>query len=152
MRPLRRSFEIEVIDGRPSESGKVTHFVECSMRINDHYEKRLRFFVTQLAYFPVVLGIPWLKMHDPRIGFASHTFTFDSEFCRQNCNMPERPMKVVAMHDVPARARPENLPNRPEALSRWDVAPITARACSAYLRKGYAAFPVTVEESDEHLS
>ena len=46
MRPLRRPFEIEVIDGRPSESGKVTHFVECSMRINDHHEKRLRFFVT----------------------------------------------------------------------------------------------------------
>ena len=46
MRPLRRSFEIEVIDSRPSESGKVTYFVKCLMQINDHYKKRLRFFVT----------------------------------------------------------------------------------------------------------
>ena len=58
MKPLRRPFEIEVIDGRPSESRQVTHYVESSIRVNDHYETKLRFFVIQLAYYPVMLGIP----------------------------------------------------------------------------------------------
>ena len=46
IRPLRRSFEIEVINSCPSESGKVTYFIKCLMQINDHYKKRLRFFIT----------------------------------------------------------------------------------------------------------
>jgi hypothetical protein len=47
------------------------------MRVADHYEKEIKLFVTQLAYYPVVLGMPWLKQHDPSVGFASHTFTFE---------------------------------------------------------------------------
>ena len=91
-------------------------------------------------------------MHDPRVGFASYTFIFDSNYYRRNCNTPEKPIKVVALHNVPARARPENLPPRPKALSNWDIAPITARACSLYLRKGYSAFLVTIKEINDYLT
>ena len=86
MYPLRNPFDIEVFDGRTAESGKCTHYVRGQLRIKDHIQKNALFFVTQLAHYPIVLGMPWLKQHDPTIGFASHVITFDSDYCRRHCN------------------------------------------------------------------
>jgi hypothetical protein len=33
-------------------------------------------FVTKLGYYPIVLGIPWLKEHNVAIRFASNLVTF----------------------------------------------------------------------------
>ncbi|KAH7492803.1 hypothetical protein FOMA001_g2147 [Fusarium oxysporum f. sp. matthiolae] len=65
-RPLKRPFEIEVFDGRPAESGQITHYVRAGLRIADHYQKNMLFYVTRLASYPIVLGMPWLKQHDFR--------------------------------------------------------------------------------------
>ncbi|RKK11159.1 hypothetical protein BFJ67_g18152, partial [Fusarium oxysporum f. sp. cepae] len=62
-RPLKRPFEIEVFDGRPAESGQITHYVRAGLRIADHYQKNMLFYVTRLASYPIVLGMPWLKQH-----------------------------------------------------------------------------------------
>ena len=148
MKPLRRPFEIEVIDGRPSKSRQVTHYIKSFIKVNDYYETKLRFFIIQLAYYLIILGIPQLKVYNPYVSFASYTFTFNSKFCRRNCNTPERPIKVKALYDVHARARPEKLPARPEALSRQDITEVSLRACSIYLRRGYSAFSVTINELD----
>uniref|UniRef100_A0A0D2YKU3 RNA-directed DNA polymerase n=1 Tax=Fusarium oxysporum (strain Fo5176) TaxID=660025 RepID=A0A0D2YKU3_FUSOF len=69
-RPLKRPFEIEVFDGRPAESGQITHYVRAGLRIADHYQKNMLFYVTRLASYPIVLGMPWLKQHDPQIDRA----------------------------------------------------------------------------------
>ncbi|KAH7462251.1 hypothetical protein FOMA001_g18519 [Fusarium oxysporum f. sp. matthiolae] len=68
--PLKRPFEIEVFDGRPAESGQITHYVRAGLRIADHYQKNMLFYVTRLASYPIVLGMPWLKQHDPQIDRA----------------------------------------------------------------------------------
>src|SRR5690554_5045917 len=51
----------EVIDGRPIPSGPITHIAEFSLRIGQHDEK-LSAFVTSLGNYPLVLGIPWLRL------------------------------------------------------------------------------------------
>ena len=61
LKKLRRPFTLEVFDGRSAESGKVTHYASVDMRVADHYEEEIKLYVTQLAYYPVVLGMPWLK-------------------------------------------------------------------------------------------
>ena len=130
----------------------MTHCATVGMRVADHYEKEIKLFVTQLAYYPIVLGMLWLKEHDPRVGFASHTFTFESDYCRENCNTPSRPTKVKALHDVPKRARPMYLPVRPVGLENVNIAAVSLRACLAYIRRGYKVFSVTIEDIDHQLS
>lgn len=49
--------EIEVIDGRPIESGSVTHLSRVRCNISTHSEI-LPMFVTRLGHYPIVLGIP----------------------------------------------------------------------------------------------
>ena len=150
-RKLKNPIGLEVFDGREAESGLLTHYVTARMRIEDHYED-IKLFVTQLAHYPVILGMPWMKQHDPRIGFASHTLTFDSEYCQKHCNTPGRPMKVRALHDIPPKARPKDLPPRPKPLERIDIARVSLRAFAAYHRRNYKMFTVTVEEIDQYLS
>lgn len=148
---LKKPFKLEVIDGRSSEND-VTHYITVACRVNDHYQKKMMMFVTQLAYYPVVFGMPWLKQHDPTIRFAAHTITFDSEYCRKHCNVPGRPSKLRALQDVPKSARTVPDPSRPEALRNRDICAVSLRAAAMYSRKkNCCLFAVTIEQIDDIL-
>lgn len=150
--PLKRPFNLEVIDGRSSENA-VTHYVSVACRINDHYQERMMMYATQLAYYPIVFGMPWLKQHDPTIRFAAHTITFDSDYCRKYCNLPGRPSKLRALQDVPKTARPYSQPYRPDALKEYDICAVSLRAAAIYSRRGGCRlFTVTLEQLDEVLN
>ena len=150
--PLRHPFNIEVFDGRTAESGMCTQFVRAQLRIQDHVQKNAMLFVTQLAHYPIVLGMPWLKQHDPTISFATHTATFNSPYCRKHCNIPAQPEKIHALHSVPPKARPESLPYRPPALSAYDILPVSARTAAIYAqRRTNHLFTVTIKDLDHLL-
>ena len=51
---------LEVIDGRPIESGTITHMTKLRMIIDKHQEE-LPLFITNLGHYPMVLGIPWIQ-------------------------------------------------------------------------------------------
>jgi hypothetical protein len=79
LKKLKKPFGLKVFDGKNAENGIIIHYVKTQLKIEDYCEKT-KLFVTQLAHYPIILGMPWLKKHDPKIGFASHIFTFDSEY------------------------------------------------------------------------
>lgn len=93
---------LEVIDGRPIDSGDITHTVRVGFSIGGHYEK-LTAFVTKLGHYPLVLGIPWLRHHDPLIRWAAGTIEFDSARCTSTCATSK--VKVSALDPPPARPR-----------------------------------------------
>lgn len=41
--------------------------------------------VTRLGHYVIVLGIPWLRRHDPSIKFSANSLAFDSSFCTEHC-------------------------------------------------------------------
>jgi hypothetical protein len=55
------------------------------MQIQEHKEQ-LPMFITKLGHYPIVLGIPWLQLHDVAIRFASNTVTFESQYCITHCH------------------------------------------------------------------
>jgi hypothetical protein len=77
---LKDRRQVEVIDGRTIESGDITHLPKVSMDIQDHKE-RILMFVTKLGHYHIVLGIPWLRLHDVAVRFASNTVMFGSQYC-----------------------------------------------------------------------
>jgi hypothetical protein len=92
-----------------------------------------------------------LKKHDPKIGFASHTFTFDSEYCRKHYNTPARPIKIKILHDVPTKARSHNLPFKPPELQYLNIAKMLFKACTMYNRRNCQFFTVIIEDIDRYL-
>ena len=94
--PLQHPRSLEVIDGRPISSGDITHVANTHLAILEHQET-LPMFVTKLGHYPIVLGIPWLELHDVAIRFSSRTLTFGSQYCTSYCN---RAPTVVHAHSL----------------------------------------------------
>ncbi|OBS16093.1 hypothetical protein FPOA_27763 [Fusarium poae] len=132
-RPLKRTFEIEVFDGRPAESGKVAYYVRAGLRIADHEQKSMIFYVTQLASYPIVLGMPWLKQHDPQ----------------KFCNTPTKPTRIKALQTVPKKFIRQMKGSIPPALEGKDILPVSLRTAQIYSQKDrYRLFTVTLKQLD----
>lgn len=54
------------VDGTPIKGGAVTEEVHLSLSIGDHIEQ-ISLDVTNIGDNDLILGIPWLKRHDPHI-------------------------------------------------------------------------------------
>ena len=87
--------------------GPVTHIARIPMDIGAHREITT-FQVVKLQHHDAILGMPWLKNHNPRIDWGQGKITFDSERCTTMC-LKESP----TVYAVPeAEALEENLVNR----------------------------------------
>uniref|UniRef100_A0A803TPI1 DUF4939 domain-containing protein n=1 Tax=Anolis carolinensis TaxID=28377 RepID=A0A803TPI1_ANOCA len=76
---------VQAIDGRPLKTGPVSQWTEPTrMWIREHMEE-ISFFVTEVPHFPVILGIPWLTLHDPNISWSNRELQFASRYCQNHC-------------------------------------------------------------------
>jgi len=98
LQELKEKRQVEVIDGRPIESGDITHIAKVGMTIQDH-KKQLPRFVTKIGHYPIVLGIPWLRLHDVAVRFSSNTVTFGSQYCTMHCH--DSPVTVQGVTEEP---------------------------------------------------
>jgi len=76
--------EIYLADGEPSSMGPVTHIATVPIDIGAHKEITT-FQVARLQNHEVILGMPWLKNHNPRIDWGQGKITFDSDRCTTMC-------------------------------------------------------------------
>jgi hypothetical protein len=77
---LKNPKTIEVIDGRPISSSDITEYIHIDCTIGNHHEKLVA-YVASISYYPLVLGIPWLKKHDVSINFPKMDIQFPSPNC-----------------------------------------------------------------------
>jgi len=76
--------EIYLADGKPSAMGPVTHMTKVPMDISSHRELAT-FQVANLQNHEVILGMPWLREHNPTIDWNDQRITFNSERCTTWC-------------------------------------------------------------------
>ena len=103
---LKEPCRLEVIDGRPIDTGDITHTVKIGLDINRHQE-HLTVFVTKLGHYPLVLGILWLRHHNPRIDWEKNTIDFVSPRCTTTC--APRATKAMTMDIPPPRPKTINI-------------------------------------------
>ena len=94
--PLQHPRDLTVADGRSVSSRAITHTVQISFAIGLH-SKVLHLFATTLGQYPVVLGLPWLRNHDPHICFGENTITFDSRHCLDHCVSTHQAVKIYGI-------------------------------------------------------
>ena len=77
---LMEQKQVEVIDGRPIQSGEITHIAKVGMKIQDCREQ-LSMFVTKFRHYLIVLGIRWLCLYDVAVHFVSNTVNVGYQYC-----------------------------------------------------------------------
>jgi len=100
----RNPREIYLADGKPSAMGPVTHLTKVPMDIGSHRELAT-FQVANLQNHEVILGMPWLKEHNPTIDWNDKRITFNSERCTTWC-LKSSPIAYAVPED---KALEENL-------------------------------------------
>jgi hypothetical protein len=76
---LEESWELEVIDRRPIKSGTITTMAKLNLGIWTHHEQ-LPAFITKLGHYQMVIGQPWLQLHDVTIRFEKKRIWFESSY------------------------------------------------------------------------
>ncbi|OMH78676.1 Retrotransposon-derived protein PEG10, partial [Zancudomyces culisetae] len=71
-----------VIDGRSISSGSITHNTIPLQLQTYHHHETISFDVTKLGKYSLIIGINWLKLHNPQIEWPEDKLDFNSEFCK----------------------------------------------------------------------
>lgn len=88
-----------VFDGTESSAGQITHIAMTSLTLNGHTEK-IYLFVTTLAQFDLVLGLPWLQLHNPKICWSENTMLFNHPGCKKHTMKFPAIVKALAPEEV----------------------------------------------------
>jgi hypothetical protein len=83
-REKKEPYELALVDGKAKRDndGMVTkETLVFIMTISEHTE-RAKLDVTQLGNHEIILGMPWIKKHNPIIDWVKGTISFDRCECR----------------------------------------------------------------------
>jgi hypothetical protein len=141
--PVDRQFPLYGFDGEDKHSRVVRHYVRCQLKSGTHLDKDAVLYATPLPHYPVILGHPWLKKHNPTPNWADNVWEFNDPYCTKNCNETPTPARLRGLRNVPKKY----IPN----LNYRDIAAVSLRACYAYAKRGYQVSIVTLEDIDESL-
>jgi transposase InsO family protein len=97
---------VHVVDGRPIISGDVNYHSKVDLIIGPHQET-IQLDVTNLGNHSVILGTPWLRLHNPRIDWKRNHLEFFSSYCGKSCI--SSPPIVPALPLVPHILEPSPL-------------------------------------------
>ena len=64
--------------------GVVSEQVTCEMSLGTHRET-LTLNVIPLGRHAIILGMPWLRVHNPNMDWETQKVTFNSEYCNRGC-------------------------------------------------------------------
>uniref|UniRef100_A0A673Z540 Gypsy retrotransposon integrase-like protein 1 n=1 Tax=Salmo trutta TaxID=8032 RepID=A0A673Z540_SALTR len=83
---LDQPFPVQALDSRPLGSGQVREVtVPLVMVTRGGHEERISLFLIDSPAFPVVLGIPWLATHNPKILWRQRALKGWSRECSGRC-------------------------------------------------------------------
>lgn len=84
--PIDSPFPVHSLDSRPLGSGTVSETtVPLDMVTQGNDRERISLYIIDSPAFPVVLGIPWLARHNPKISWKQGVLQGWSEECSGRC-------------------------------------------------------------------
>ena len=98
LQELEEKWHVDVIDGRPIESGDKTHCAKVEMTIQDH-NKQLLMFITKSGHSPIILGIGPQRQFDIAVQFVLNTVMFCFQYCITHYF--NRPVEVQCVMEEP---------------------------------------------------
>lgn len=120
-----RAVRLRTIDNSDVKSGLITHEVHLRVFVGDH-EEDLVFDVAAIGDDNLILGINWLRRHNPTVDWERSTLDFSSPHCALHClpktmsSTPSRPSNKHHRVASPPPARPPapKPPSRPSSYGK----------------------------------
>jgi len=80
----KRHIPLKVTHVQGGSVGTVTDQVQCVMRKGTHREE-VTFDVVPIGKHAIIIGMPWLKIHNLHLDWATRKVAFSSDYCKENC-------------------------------------------------------------------
>ena len=82
--PLSEHIALFLADGKPAAQGYIKFSTPLvKLHIDNHIEM-INLYSCELSH-PVILGLDWLRRHNPVVDWSQLKFTFTSDYCKSNC-------------------------------------------------------------------
>lgn len=119
LRPLNTPIPLHFVDGGPIGTGTITHCTpSLTFQINCFHQEDISFLMTESPNH-MILGIPWLSLHNPNISWEPRDILKWSEYCIQHCLNKSRVLLASMSIKCPDTTAPVNIP--PEYEDFQDV-------------------------------
>ncbi len=118
------SWKVEALDGRPIGSGMIKfRTVPLRLTIEDNHHETISFYIIESSKEPLILGYPWLRLHNPQFSWASGTFLCWGSACKDSCIPPASFVAgskeiLAAVEEVSACSLNNQL--QPQIRKSWD--------------------------------
>lgn len=93
---------VEALDGKPIGGGKVAHITdELQLQVGILHHETIRFYVIHSPNNPIILGLPWLRTHNPHVSWKDGQILQWDALCHKNClqHVIPLPPQAVEMHE-----------------------------------------------------
>jgi hypothetical protein len=82
------------VDGTPNKNGAICHTTILQMEMGDNHRERIMFLVIDTGNHDILLGMDWLKVHNPNIDWAKNVIHMDR--CPPLCQPRHTPGPTIA--------------------------------------------------------
>ncbi len=159
--PCESRVAVAALDGRPLGSGRINYLTpELHLQTGILHTESIRLFAIESPLNSVILGLPWLEKHNPRISWSSPQILQWSEFCHLHCLTSSPKPSALSREEKPENKDLSKLPvdyqDLSEAFSKIEalkLPPHRASDCAIDLIPGSAPpkgriFPLSQPESE----
>ena len=80
LEPIKTPIPLLNFNREGEEFITITYFLVTNLRIYNYLEKEAFLFTINLFYYLIILGIPQLKLHNPKLKFKKGTIIFNSKY------------------------------------------------------------------------
>ena len=81
-RKLKQPIPLYNIDGTENRDGTITEVAVLDMMLGDHQEQVV-FVVTDIGEEDVIIGLDWLRKHNPKVDWEHGSLCLDVQHARQ---------------------------------------------------------------------
>ncbi len=106
------SLAVEAVDGRPLGSGRITHLTaRLTLVTGALHQEIMQFYIIPTLHAPVILGLPWLRKHNPSISWQDAEITGWGSRCFKHCLPQIHPLPVHVVEVTDPTPDTQSLPD-----------------------------------------
>jgi len=123
-----KQFPVSLVlaDGSSSQTGAITEYNPVLLRTATN-EEPFCLDVAPISY-DLILGMPWLRLHNPAVRFGSNLMLFDSPYCKENCSHYGKTIPLLPVPHLTSRTREQPVTpvlNRSQLVATGPESPLS---------------------------
>ncbi|XP_063805039.1 uncharacterized protein LOC134983236 [Pseudophryne corroboree] len=93
---------LTAVDGNKILGSDITHqTASVTIQVGVLHQERIEFLIIPKSSYDIVLGLPWLRLHNPRINWASLQIEEWSDYCQKHCTSEVTPIRSTKIKPLP---------------------------------------------------